>query len=60
MDEEQHIVGRQSSQREDLHREKIGSRQHREVSPNEFCPRGRSPALRGGRYAVTPQTLPTV
>jgi hypothetical protein len=38
MDEEQHVVGHQSSQREDLHREEIGAREHREVNPNELCP----------------------
>ena len=49
MDEKQHVVGDQSSQREDLHCEKIGPRQHRQVSPNECRPGGRVPALRRRR-----------
>ena len=57
MDEEQNIVGHQSPQREDLHGEKVSSRQHHEVSANEFCPRGRSLALRRRRYATTPQNI---
>jgi hypothetical protein len=40
MNEEQHIVGHQSLQDEDLNCEKVSSHEQREVSPNEFCPRG--------------------
>jgi hypothetical protein len=57
MDEEEHIAGHQSPQREDLYREKVSSSQHGEVSPNEFCPRRRSLALRRRWYAVTPQNI---
>jgi hypothetical protein len=46
-----------SPQREDLHREKISSRQHREVSPNEFGPGGRALALRRWWYAATAQNI---
>src|SRR5215472_9501903 len=53
MDEEEHIVGHQSSPREDLHREEVRARQQREVSSNEFCPGRRPLALRRRRYAVT-------
>src|ERR1700681_2351504 len=48
MDEKQHVVGYQSSQRENLRGEKVGPRQHRQVSPNEFRPGGRVLALRRG------------
>jgi hypothetical protein len=38
--EEQHVVGRQSPQRVRTSTvKKVSSHQHREVSPNEFCPR---------------------
>jgi hypothetical protein len=57
MDEEEHIAGHQSPQREDLYREKVSSSQHGEVSPSEFCPRRRSLALRRWWYAVTPQDI---
>src|SRR5450830_179240 len=57
MDEKQHVVGHQSSQREDLHREKVGPRQHRQVSPNECRPGGRVLALRRGRQTVTAQNI---
>jgi hypothetical protein len=57
MNEERHIVSHQSPQREDLHCEKVSSHQHREMSPNEFCPCGRSSALRRRRYAVAPQNI---
>jgi hypothetical protein len=53
----EHIAGHQSPQREDLYREKVSSSQHGEVSPNEFCPRRRSLALRRCWYAVTPQDI---
>ena len=49
MDEKQYVVGHQPSQREDLYREKVGPRQHRQVSPNEFRPGGRVLALWRGR-----------
>src|SRR5674536_6985 len=40
MDEKQRVVCHQSAQRKDLHCEKVGPRQHRQVSPNECCPGG--------------------
>src|ERR1039458_2354553 len=55
MDEKQHVVCHQSAQRKALHGEKVGPRQHREVSPNECCPGGCLLARRCGRYAVTAQ-----
>src|ERR1700733_15626768 len=57
MDKEQHVVSHQSAQREDLHCEKVGPRQHRQVSPNECCPGGCLLARRCGRYAVTAQNI---
>ena len=57
MYEEQHIIGHQSPQREDLHREEVGPREDREVSSNECRPRGRVPSLWRGRYAVTTQDI---
>src|ERR1035437_11144243 len=49
VNEKQHVVDHQSAQREDLHREKVGPRQYRQVSPNECRPGGRMLALRRGR-----------
>ena len=49
MNEKQNIVGHQSAQREDLRREEVGPRQHRQVSPNEWRPGGRVLALWRGR-----------
>src|ERR1700694_2247085 len=57
MDEKQHVVCHQSAQRKDLHCEKVGPRQHRQVSPNECCPGGCLLARRCGRYAVTAQNI---
>ena len=34
-----------------------GTRQHRKVNPNEFCPRGRALALRRWRYAAAAQNI---
>ena len=57
MDEKQHVVRRQSSQREDLHCEEVGPRRHFQVSPNECRPGDRVFALRRGRYTVTAQNI---
>src|ERR1700751_1981138 len=57
MDEKKDIVSYQSVQREDLHREKIGSRQHHEMSLNEGRPGGGVLTLRRRRYAVTTQNI---
>src|SRR5450759_5448928 len=57
MDEKQHVVCHQSAQRKYLHCEKVGPRQHRQVSPNECCPGGCLLARRCGRYAVTAQNI---
>jgi len=46
MNEEQHVVGHQPSQRENLDSEEVGCRQQREVSLNEFRPGGRMFAFR--------------
>jgi hypothetical protein len=50
MNEEQHVVGHQPSQRENLDSEEVGCREQREVSPNGFRPGGRRFALRRRRY----------
>ena len=60
MDEEQHVEGHQSSQREDLHREEVGAREHREMNSNELRPGRLALTLRSWGYAVTTHTLPTV
>jgi hypothetical protein len=52
MDKKQHVIAHQSSQREE-----VGARQHREVNPNEFCPRSHALALQRGRYVVTTQNI---
>ena len=57
MDKEEHVVGHQSSPREDLHREEIGVGQHRKMSPNEFCPGRRPPAFRRRRDAMTAENV---
>jgi len=49
MNEEQHVVGHQPSQRENLDSEEVGCREQREVSPNEFRPGGRMFAFRRRR-----------
>jgi hypothetical protein len=57
MDKKQHVIGYESSQREDLDRKEVGAGHHRKVSANEFCPRGRSLALRRRRHAMTTQNI---
>ncbi len=57
MDKEQHVVGHQSAQREDLHCEKVGACQNRQVNPNECRPGRRVLARRCGRQAVTAQNI---
>src|ERR1700693_1227362 len=57
MDEKQHVVGHKSSEREDVHREEVGLRQHRQLSPNECCPGGRVFTRQCGRYTVTAQNI---
>ena len=55
VNEEQHVVGHQSSKRENLDREEVGCREEGEVGPNEFRPGGRTSALGCGRYTVAAQ-----
>ena len=55
VNEEQHVVGDQSSKRENLDREEVGCREESEVGPNEFRPSGRTSALGCGRYTVAAQ-----
>src|SRR5664280_1651835 len=57
VNEKQHVVGHQSAQREDLRREEIGTRQHRQVSPNECCPSHRAFAHWRGRHTVALQNI---
>src|SRR5262252_3534484 len=57
VNEEQHVVGDQSSKRENLDREEVGCREEGEVGPNEFRPGGRTSALRHGRYTVAAQHI---
>jgi hypothetical protein len=57
MDEEEHVIDHQTPPREDFNREEIGAGQHCKVSPNEFCPGRRSPALRCRRYAMTAENV---
>src|SRR5450830_244764 len=57
VNEKQHVVGHQSAQREDLRREEVGPRQHRQVSQNECRPGGRVLALRRGRQTVALQNI---
>ena len=57
VNEEQHVVGDQSSKRENLDREELGCREEGEVGPNKFRPGGRTFALRRGRYTVAAQHI---
>src|ERR1700687_5046148 len=57
MDEEQHVVGHQSAQRQHLCGEEVGPRQQRQMGSNEGRPCGRAFALRRRRQAVTPQDI---
>jgi len=58
VNEEQHVVGDQSSKRENLDREEVGCREEGEVGPNKFCPG----SLRSGAGGIPwrRSTLPTV
>jgi hypothetical protein len=49
MNEEQHVVGHQPSQRENFDREEVGCREQRKVSPDEFRPGGRTFVFRRRR-----------
>src|SRR4029077_7039060 len=60
MDDKQHVVGRQPTQRQHLRHEKVGPRQQRQVGPNEGLPWGRALALRRGRHTLASPTFPTV
>jgi hypothetical protein len=57
MDKKQHVIGHQSSQRDDLDRKEVGAGHHRKVSANEFCPRRRALALRRWRHAMATQNI---
>ena len=57
VNEEQHVVGDQSSKRQNLDREEVGCREKGEVGPNEFRPGGRTFALPRGRYIVAAQHI---
>src|SRR5215813_1743236 len=57
MDEEQHVVGHQPTQREHLRGEKVGPRQQRQMDANEGRPRARALALRSRRQSVAPQDI---
>jgi hypothetical protein len=57
MDEEQHVVGHQPTQREHLRGEKVGPRQQRQVDANEGLPCGRALALRCRRQTVALQDV---
>src|SRR5262245_23998947 len=57
VDEEQHVVGHQSTQREHFGGEKVGPCQQRQVGPNEGRPCGRALALRCRRQTVALQDI---
>src|SRR5215470_7351806 len=57
VNEEQHVVGHQSSKRQNIDREEVGCREKGEVGPNEFRPGGRTFALWRGRYTVAAQHI---
>lgn len=57
MDEEQHVVGHQPAQRQHLGGEEVGSRQQRQVRPDEGGPRRRALAFRRRRQAVALQDI---
>ena len=56
MDEEQHVVGHQSAQRQHLGGEEV-ARQQGQVSPNEGCPRNRALSFRRWRQTVALQNI---
>jgi len=57
MDEKQHVVGHQPSQREHLRGEEVRPRQQRQVGPNEGRPGSCAPALRCGRQTMALQDI---
>ena len=60
VDEEQHVVGHQSSKRQNLDREEVGCREEGEVGPNEFRPGGVRLRSGAGGIPWRRSTLPTV
>ena len=54
MNEKQHVVGHQSTQREHLRHEEVAPRQQRQVGPNGCRPGGGAFAFGGGRQSVAP------
>src|SRR3974377_2457949 len=57
VNEKQHVVGHQPTQRQHLRGEEISPRQQRQMHPNEGCPACRVLALRGGRQSVALQDI---
>ena len=57
VNEEQHVIGHQSSKRQNLDCEKAGCSEEGEVGPHEFRPGGRMFAHRHGRYTATAQNI---
>ena len=57
IDEEQHVVGHQSAQRQHLGGEEVARRQQGQVSPNERCPRNRALSFRRWRQTVALQNI---
>jgi hypothetical protein len=57
VNDEQDVVGHQSSKRQNLDREEVGCREEGEVGPNEFRSGGRTFAFLRGRYTVVAQHI---
>ena len=57
MDEEQHVVGHQSAQRQHLCGEEVGPCQQRQMGPNERCPCAGALSLRRRRQTVASQDI---
>ena len=57
VNEEQHVIGHQTAQRQHLGGEKVGPRQQRQVGPNEGRPCCRALALRRRRQTMASQDI---